>query len=152
MDVIFQGENGIIRVTNLILTDKVSTGECVLRPVGSGTWVARGFRTDYEALSTDSGIARIDSGKTYSNDGAVATVTVSLPFPQVPGVAYNFVRVASQLFRVNPSSLSSVIYSSGQLPAGNFIQLEENGAKITLVSDNNNNWISTYEFGEITPE
>lgn len=152
-DIIYQGENGQIFADNLILTNKNGDGELTIRPASSGgAWLAKGFRQEYETLTGDRFLNLNDSGKTLTNQGAGATVTVTLPNPSGAGINYNFVRIASQAFRIDPSADDAIIYSNGQMNNGEYLELASDGAKLSIASDNNNNWVATTEFGTLTEE
>jgi len=152
-DIVYQGDNGQIFVDNLLLTNKAGDGELTMRAATSGgAWLAKGFRQELEAL-TGNGLATLgDSGKTFTNQGALAIVTAFLPNPSGAGINLNFVRVAPQAFRVEPQSTDAIIYSSGQMADGEYLELASDGAKLSVVSDPNNNWIATVEFGVLTEE
>ncbi len=151
-DVIYQGTNGQILVDNLVLTDKAGTGESQIRAVPSGTWTARGFKTEYEALTGSTLPLRDSSGKVFTNDGAVGPVQVTLPPPSGAGISLTFVRIASFAFRVNPQAADAIIYSGGQMDDGEYLELASDGASLALISDANDNWIATLETGTLVEE
>jgi len=151
-DIIYRGENGQIRVNNLIITDKSGSGEAEVGANPSGSWTAKGFKTEYEAIVTNTFLFRKDSGKTYSNNGAPGVVQANLPSAPGPGVHFTFVRIASQSFRVRPQGSDAIIYSGGQMTDGEWLELASNGAVLSVVSDSNNNWIATIENGTLTEE
>ena len=151
-DIIYQGTNGKILVDSLILTDKAGTGEGEIKAVPNGAWTAKGFKTEVEVVTAASVFAfKQDSGKTYINIGATNVTQVVLPNGAGAGVTYNFLRVASQAFRVKPSS-GSIIYTGGQMAAGECLELASDGAKLSLISDENGNWVATQEDGTLTEQ
>jgi len=151
-DVIYKGPTGQILVTTLVLTDKAGNGECTVKSNPGFAWLARGARFGYQAFTISSIITLSDSGKTISNDGAGATVEITLPTTPGAGIHFNFVRVASQALRINPPAGAQIIYSGGVMSDGEYLELASNGAKLSLISDGSNNWIATDESGTLTEE
>lgn len=152
MDVIFKGQTGRILTNTLFITNKAGNGDCTVRSETGNSWLAQSVRTAYESFALDTILDRFDSGKTVTNAGALGIVTVSLPVPGGAGVHFNFVRLASQAFRINPQGADAIIYSGGQMSNGEYLELASDGAKLSLISDDNNNWIATVEFGTLTEE
>lgn len=151
-NVIYKGNNGQILVNNLILTDKAGAGESQIRAASSGSWTAKGFTTEYEALTSSVLPLRDSSGKTFSNDGAVGAVQVTLPPPSGAGISITLVRIASFAFRLNPQANNAIIYSGGQMDDGEYLELASDGASLSVISDDNDNWIATLENGTLTEE
>jgi hypothetical protein len=153
MSVIYKGTNGRILVDNLILSDKVGTGECQIRAVSSGAWIAKGFTTEYaKFVSASDVLFRSDSGKNCSNDGAGQIVQVTLPNPLGPGVTFTFMRISPFGFRVKPQGTDAIKYTGGQMADGEWLELASDGAILELVSDDDSNWVATNEQGTLTEQ
>lgn len=152
-DTIYRGSDGEISVDNLVLKDKAGTGECTVKSPSGVAWQAKGVRMEYVAVTAASIILNVsDSGKTLSNDGAAGIVQVTLPPTPGAGIAFSFIRVAAQAFRVNPPNGSQIIYSGGTMADGEYLELASDGAQLSVISDGNGNWIATSEMGTLTEE
>lgn len=151
-NVIFKGNNGQIFANNLLLTDKAGTGESQIRSAPGGTWTAKGFKTEYEALTSSALPLRDSSGKTFSNDGAPGIIQVTLPPSPGPGIFFTLIRIASFAFRLKPQATDAIIYSGGQMDDGEYLELASDGAVLSVISDANNNWAATLEGGTLTEE
>lgn len=151
-NIIYQGDNGQILVNNLILTDKVGTGAGKITAAPGESWLAKGFRVEFESVTVSSSfVFRNDSGKTFTNDEAIIPTQIILPNLPGPGIFFTFVRVATQALRVRPSG-GSIIYSGGQMGNGEYLELASDGAVLSVISDANGNWIATNEQGTLTEE
>lgn len=151
-DTIYKGTNGQILVDNLTLTDKAGTGEATIKGAANAAWTAHGFKTEYQGLSISHLPSRRDSGKTFSNIDAAGAIQVTLPNPLGAGITFNFVRLIGQAFRIKPQDVDAIIYSGGQMEDGEYLELASNGARLSVVSDSNNNWVTTYESGTLTEQ
>lgn len=152
VNIIYQDVAGQINVTDLIMTNKTGDGFCTISPSGDTSWLAKGFRTEYEALIINDTLLLSDSGKTLTNDGAPGIIQINLPEVNQAGVQFNFIRIASFDVRVKPPSVNSIIYSSGVMTVGKYLALSSNGAKLHLLSNTSGNYIATYEFGTLVEE
>ena len=82
----------------------------------------------------------------------MALVTASLPNVTVAGIQFHFVRVASFDLRVDPPSSSALIYSGGTMADGEYLALASDGAKISVISNGDGDYVVTNEFGTLTEE
>ena len=155
MSTIYKGGKAGIFVDTLFLENGSGTGGPTIKSANSNAWAMASLAKTYEAVTATGLLINSDSGKTYSNDGAGATVQISLNVASGTlsevGLNYNFVRIASQELRVKPLS-GRIIYSSGVMPDGKYLSLTTDGAKLSLVYDGNDNWIAVTEFGTLVEE
>lgn len=83
-----------------------------------------------------------DTGKVYTNTGASATVEFDLPIGRV-GLAFDFVRVASQLVRIDPNG-TDIIGTGG---AGKYLEMQSDNSLISLRCYSANEWVVVSETG-----
>lgn len=153
MDRIYQGEIAILRANMVSLINKAGDGPLTLAPVGDIPWLVTGLRATYKSVQASTfSLTAKDSGQTISNDGAAQIITVTLPLSPTPGIMFKFVRVDSFDVRVNPATGSAIKYSGGTMTDGEYLALVSDGAKLHIISDDNGDWIATYEFGTLTEE
>ena len=95
--------------------------------------------------STD--IARGESGNTFTNSGASATVTALLP-ASIPNLSFTFIRTASFDLRIDPNG-TDTIRGGG---AGKYLSLDSDGASVTLRCVSAGTWEIVASHGTISYE
>jgi len=92
-----------------------------------------------------------DTSKTITNRGASGVVVLSLPAAPVSGTWFTFIRVAAFALRIDPDASDAILYSSGLMANGEYLELASVQAKITVVWDGTN-WICEEEYGSLLEE
>jgi hypothetical protein len=153
MDIINQAlGTGLIFLDTMVMTDVSTSGNGSVSSQ-NGPWHAISWRSEYQAVVSNSGLLQSDSSRVITNEGALSSGQFILPLAaDSEGVTYTFVRVASQPMIITPNTSDNFIYSVGVMTAGELLQLDSDGAKLAIVSDGGTNWIAIDEFGTLTEE
>ena len=114
-------------------------------PLGAG-----GFRKLIEAHTSDDTIDADESGRVHTNLGATGTVTLTLPSSAVAGTEFVFCVQAGQQLRIDPGT-ATIRDDSGQT-GGKYKWADGIGECITLVCDDNGDWVTTAKNGVWTEE
>ena len=93
-----------------------------------------------------------DSGKIFKNLGASGQTTFSLPAAPPAGVTFTFVAVAAQEVRVDPGVNDGIFISGAKQADGKYVSFDDEGEHLTLISDENGDWVSINVTGTITVE
>lgn len=107
-----------------------------------GTWHPFGTLPGSQEKTEDYETTAALSGTTYSNVGAIATVTITLP-PATEHLKYRLIRVAAEDFRGQPDG-SEDIRGGG---AGKYLQLDNGGDSVTLECIDAGSWEITSQVG-----
>jgi hypothetical protein len=95
-------------------------------------------------------VAGKDNGKTFTNEGASAAVTFTLPAATV-GQWYRFVAKAAQEIRVDPNGTETIALDTGvQQAAGAYITFNAIGERVTVECVKAGEWDTSDPVGTIT--
>ena len=121
------------------------TGHNVVMPYGAG-----GLKKIIEAHTGDDTLVESESGSIHTNLGAVSTVTLTLPESAEAGTVFFFAVQVAQELRIDPGS-AAIRDTSGQT-AGKYKSANAIGECITLVADENGDWVTITKNGSWTEE
>lgn len=112
----------------------------------------RGLRT-VEAKTADyTVVANTDNGKTFTNEGAGAAKTFSLPAATV-GQWFRFVVKAAQELRLDPNGTETISLPTGvQQAAGKYIGADAIGERISVECVKAGEWETTEAVGTWSAE
>lgn len=117
--------------------------------IGGDLWVDDTLLWDLSvnAKTTDYIINATESGRVFTNEGATADITFSLP-PAVTGYHYTFIVVdASDDILVDAATGDTIRYGATVTPAGGYVRCSNQGTVITIVAVNNTEWYATSYHG-----
>lgn len=103
--------------------------------------VSGGGSLTIEAHTSDDTLTEAESGSVHTNLGATGTVTLTLPDSAAAGTYFTFASQVpnnDQELRVDPGSATIRMEGVG---AGKYIYHDEMGVCITLVADENGDWV-----------
>lgn len=109
-----------------------------------------GIRKYIEAHTQDDELGAVESGSIHTNSGASSTVTLQLPNGAAAGTMLDFVVVSPYAFCIDPGD-DAIIDDSGQTP-DKYKYANAIGASISLVADENGNWITIAKHGTWSEE
>jgi len=137
-------------IRNYATKDGQPTGwVCVESGTGGGYFSATGTIQGAAARTTNYTCnTTTDNGKAFSNYGAGGTITFTLP-AGLRNLKYTFYRLSNAAVRIDPSGTEQIRGGSG---AGKYIQLDSNGASISLEWSDAGIWESVSEYGSISNE
>lgn len=145
-------QRAVIYLDTMVMTNVAASGAGATSAI-DGSWHLSSYKSEYEAITTSENLLGEDSNKIISNAGAGASVTLTLPLcASNSGVALNFVRIASHSIILEPNAADRIVYSSGEMSLGNFLRMDSDGSKVSLISDGENRWVATSELGVLTEE
>ena len=140
-------------------SDAAGTGDGTIAPVASQQIALSGTTFSVVNLTSDRWLGEDESGALIHNDGASATVTVSLRQDAATGTVYHFVMsddaTGSDWLRIDPEPPSLISYSgSYNMDSGEYLELASQGAAITLAKVSATVWLAMpgSEFGTLTEE
>ena len=99
-----------------------------------------GITRTIESHTSDDTLTASQSGSVHTNLGATGTITLTLPSSAPAGVVFTFAVQSAQQLRVDPGS-AAIRDNSGQT-AGKYKAADAIGECITLISDENGNWVT----------
>lgn len=146
--IMFNAENGILGFGEILLTNKNIDNGLIIKALNSNSaFSLMGNKSQIEeALSLT--LTERDSGA-YILRVSPGISEVSLPSIVNDGIVYNFA-VGIGSIQITPSSGSFICYSNGQVPINSGISyLQIQSGVLGLLSDNNGNWHTTYEYGNL---
>jgi len=111
---------------------------------------AGGIKRVIEAHTSDDTLTAAESGSVHTNLGATGTVTLTLPVSVAAGTNFSFAVQAAQQLRVDPGT-ATIRDDSGQT-ADKYKSADAVGECITLVADENGDWVTTAKNGTWTEE
>ena len=114
-------------------------------PTGAG-----GTKKIVEAHTSDDTLTGAESGSVHTNQGATATVTLTLPASAEAGTVFTFAVQAAQQLRVDPGT-AAIRDTSGE-SADKYKWADAIGECITLVADANGDWAVVAKSGTWTEE
>lgn len=95
-------------------------------------------------------VAGTDNGKTFTNEGAAAQVTFSLP-PATVGQWFRFVAKAAQEIRLDPNGTETIALDTGvQQAAGAYLTFNAIGERISIECVKAGEWDTYDPVGTIT--
>jgi len=100
---------------------------------------------EIESHTADDALLESESGSVHSNLAAAGTVTLTLPAAAVAGTKFTFACQAAQEFRVDPGT-AAIRDNNGQT-ADKYKYTSTIGACISLVADENGDWITVGKNG-----
>lgn len=106
----------------------------------------------YEAHTGADTLGATETGSVHSNLGDGDTLVLGLPAQPPAGTTFTFVRHAAFAFRVDPDTSDSIDWSSSQSETGEYVELQSQGATLTVVFAGGNIWLATEEFGTLAEE
>jgi len=128
----WKGDMGLLQETD---EGEPSLFRCVTEGT-PGTWLPVGVVPGAIDKTADYPIVvATDNGKRFSNKGAGATITFSLPAATV-GQTYHFIRLATQSLRADPQVTETVRGGA----AGKYMQLDADGDSATLMCLETGKW------------
>lgn len=111
---------------------------------------AGGITKELEAHTANETLTMAESGSVHTNRGASATVTLTLPSSAVKGTIFTFAVQEAQELRVDPGP--GIIRDDSGHTAHKYKSAGAIGACITLVADDNGDWITIAKNGTWTEE
>lgn len=116
---------------------------------GSSTVVGRqaslGALAGAITRTTDLTLTKAHNGNVYKNQGAVATMTFTLP-PALEGMSFGFWRTTAQQVRVDPDGTETIRDGT----AGQYARLDTNGGNLFLHCLVDGEWERLHVYGTIT--
>jgi hypothetical protein len=109
-----------------------------------------GIKKTIEAHTSDDTLAESESGNVHTNLGATGTVTLTLPDSAPEGTTFTFAVQAAQELRIDPGD-ATIRDDSGQT-ADKYKSADAVGECITLVADENSDWVTIAKNGTWTEE
>jgi len=114
-------------------------------PYGAG-----GIKKTIEAHISDDTLTVTESGSVHTNLGATGIVTLTLPASAPEGTVFSFAVQAAYELRVEPGT-AAIRDDSGQA-AGKYKSADAIGECLTLVADENGDWVTIAKNGTWTEE
>lgn len=114
-------------------------------PYGAG-----GIKKTIEAHTSNDTLTADKSGSIHTNLGAAGTVTLTLPASAPEGTVFSFAVQAAYELRVEPGT-AAIRDDSGQT-AGKYKSADAVGESLTLVADENGDWVTIAKNGTWTEE
>jgi hypothetical protein len=108
-------------------------------------YASGGIKKTIEAHTQNDELGEDESGSIHTNSGATAAVTLLLPGSAQTGTMLEFAVVSEYAFCIAPGQ-AAIIDDSGQMP-GKYKYANSIGASISLVADDNGNWITIAKHG-----
>ncbi len=90
------------------------------------------------------------AGGVYSNLGASDAVVVNLPQTVTAGVAFEFVVMVAQQFRIDPGAAGAIYINGAKQADDAYIWADAIGESVKLVADGNGDWIAVGTVGTWT--
>lgn len=116
------------------------------------TLSGRGLRTVEAKTAAYTVVADVDNGKTFTNAGATAAVTFSLPAATV-GQWFRFVVKAAFELRIDPNGTETISLPTGaQQAAGKYISADAVGERISVECVTAGVWETSEGVGTWTAE
>ncbi len=109
-------------------------------------------RKKLEAKTAAYTIVRADAGTLFTNLGAVAAVTLTLPQDAVKGDFFQFSVMAAQELRVQPGAAGAVYITGAKQADNKYITADDEAESVELVCDGNGDWIARHVTGTWTVE
>ena len=100
---------------------------------------------EIESHTGDDTLTEAESGSYHSNLGALGGITLTLPASATPGTSFVFAGQAAQQLRVDPG-VAAIRDNNGQTP-GKYKYTSTIGACISLVADENGDWVTVAKNG-----
>ena len=120
-----------------------STGRAVLRLTPHGSLNPK--RLEHRTTSFSISIGQ--AGATFTNLGAVGTVTATLPTTAPLGTAYQFVCMADQQIRITPGAGGGLYIKGAKQAADKYAAIGDIGDFVQLVSDGTGDWVAVASIG-----
>jgi hypothetical protein len=114
-------------------------------PYGAG-----GFKKTIESHTSDDTLTVAESGSVHTNLGATGVVTLTLPASASQGTIFSFAVQSAQQLRIEPGE-AAIRDDSGQT-AGKYKWADAVGECLTLVADENEDWVTIAKNGTWTEE
>lgn len=113
----------------------------------------RGLRSAVAKTAAYTIVAGRDNGKTFTNEGAPAAVTFTLP-PATVGQWYRFKSLAAFELRIDPSGTETIALPStgAQGAAGKYLTFDAPGEGVEVECVKAGAWAANYAVGTITQE
>lgn len=110
----------------------------------------RGLRAVSVKTASAYTVTTSDNGTTFTNEGASAAVTFTLPAATV-GLWYRFIAKAAQEIRVDPNGTETIALDTGvQQAAGAYITFNAIGERVTVECVKAGEWETSDPVGTIT--
>ena len=110
------------------------------------------YRKTVANASTTQTPASQNTGNVITNIGAISGIELTLPGSPSAGNLWTFTRVEDFFVRIIPGITDHIITPTGILPDGNYIELGNVGASVTLVANVFGDWMVTSQVGTVNPE
>ena len=108
---------------------------------------SQGRRLLSMAKTADFTLKQSDSGGVYSNLGASAAVTYTLPQTALKGHSYSFMVQAQQTLLVSPGAAGAFYHAGAKQADNTALRAGSIGATITVVCDGNSDWLVVAQKG-----
>ena len=95
----------------------------------------------FEVTATTRTVNTGETGSTFSNLGATATQTYSLPDNAKKGVYYTFVVQASYAMRLEPGASNAFYFNGAKQSDDKYLELTGLGTTVTVQADSAHDWI-----------
>jgi hypothetical protein len=86
-------------------------------------------------------------GTTFTNLGAPASITASLPQNAPRGTSFHFVCMAGRSFRIAPGPGAGVYVKGARQPNDHYVQISDIGDFLHLVADGHGDWVAVASIG-----
>jgi hypothetical protein len=106
----------------------------------------------FEVSGTARTVRTGESGSTFTNLGATATQTYTLPTAAKKGIQFTFVVQAAQAIRLEPGADNAFYYSTAKQTNGKYLELSGIGTAVTIQSDSAHDWIVISPVGTFSVE
>ena len=120
-----------------------ATGQIVVR-IETRDW-PNAERIEHHAASFAPTAAQ--SGTTFTNRGAAAVITASLPQNAPAGTRFRFVCMADQALRIAPGAAGGIYIKGAKQADNKYAQIADIGDFIELIADGDGDWVATSSIG-----
>ncbi len=115
-----------------------STGRIILRLATDGP--GRSAKIEHKAASFS--LTAQQSGTTFTNLGAAAAITVTLPQNPPKGTRFRFVCMADQAMQLDPGAAGGIYIKGAKQADDKYAAISDIGDFIHLVADGNGDWVA----------
>lgn len=98
-------------------------------------------RNPHFAKTASATLKASQTGSTFTNLGATATVALTLPQNADYGIMFRFHVQAAQLFRIDPGAAGAFYYNGAKQTDGKYLELSGIGAAVEVECDGNHDWV-----------
>jgi hypothetical protein len=95
----------------------------------------------FEVTGTTRTVRTGESGSTFTNLGATATQTYTLPTAAKKGIQFTFVVQADYAIRLEPGATNAFYHDAAKQSDGKYLELTRIGTSVTIQSDSAHDWV-----------